>query len=121
MREKLPIILLSFVIALTLSACAKLDNTKGITSPSPSASTSAAVPTNAANDAATIFKQNCIACHGAELQGTMIGPNLQAVGARLNIDKIINQITNGDTMPPFIDKLNKEEIESLARWLSSKK
>lgn len=78
-------------------------------------------PTPVAFEALTLFKQNCMSCHGAELEGKMIGPNLQKVGARLSKEKIIDQITKGDTMPPFKDKLNKQEIETLANWLATKK
>lgn len=79
MREKLPILLLAFVIALTLSACAKLENTNEMKNPSSASNPAAAIPI-----------------------------------------KIINQITNGNTRPLFKDKLNKQELEPLADWLSSK-
>ncbi|KRE50875.1 c-type cytochrome [Paenibacillus sp. Soil724D2] len=139
MFKKTPVLLLALAISGSLAACEKTAETPSEslnpsvptsspenvgqanqTNPSPSESISAA-PTTAALDAAVIFKQNCIACHGAELEGRMIGPNLQKVGARLSKEKIINQITNGNTMPPFKDKLNKQEIETLASWLATKK
>ncbi|SDO21588.1 Cytochrome C oxidase, cbb3-type, subunit III [Paenibacillus sp. yr247] len=140
MFKKTPVLLLALFISVSLAACEKTDEKKGMASSRPVASTTSlpenvghsnqenpdpgksvsATPTTAALEAATIFKQNCIACHGAELEGRMIGPNLQKVGARLSKEKIINQITNGNTMPPFKDKLNKEEIETLASWLAAK-
>ncbi|MDQ0874390.1 cytochrome c551 [Paenibacillus sp. V4I3] len=148
MFKKTPVLLLALAISVSLAACKKTDETPSESlnpsadsrpsepsvptsspenvgqanqaNPSPSESITAA-PTTAALDASIIFKQNCIACHGAELEGRMIGPNLQKVGARLSKEKIINQITNGNTMPPFKDKLNKQEIETLASWLAAKK
>ncbi|MGO4270307.1 cytochrome c, partial [Paenibacillus sp. TAF58] len=124
MFKKTPVLLLALAIFGSLTACEKRAETpseslnpSGETrtakpsvptsspenvgqanqgNPSPRESISAA-PTTAALDAAVIFKQNCIACHGAELEGRMIGPNLQKVGARLSKEKIINQITNGNT------------------------
>ncbi|WP_227013504.1 c-type cytochrome [Paenibacillus psychroresistens] len=73
-------------------------------------------------DAAIIFKQTCTSCHGVDLEGRMIGPNLQKVGARLTEDKIIHQITNGgERMPSFKDKLNEQEIKALVAWLADKK
>ncbi|KRF42927.1 c-type cytochrome [Paenibacillus sp. Soil787] len=160
MFKKTPVLLLALAITVSLAACEKTDETKGLATsrsdvstnitPSPNLTDSKpsepsvptsspenvgqanhAIPdpgksvttpsTTAVLEAATIFKQNCIACHGVELEGRMIGPNLQKVGARLSKEKIINQITNGNTMPPFKDKLNKQEIETLANWLAAKK
>ncbi|MDB5054856.1 MAG: cytochrome c [Bacilli bacterium] len=71
--------------------------------------------------AEALFKQNCISCHGVDLEGK-IGPNLQKVGERLTPEKIINQINKGGSvMPPFSDILKDDEINALAAWLSAKK
>ncbi|GGD47217.1 c-type cytochrome [Paenibacillus nasutitermitis] len=70
-----------------------------------------------------IARNNCISCHGTELQGKM-GPdtNLQLVGKRLSKEQIAEQIrTGGDSMPAFESRLSAEEIEGLAAWLSGKK
>jgi len=70
-----------------------------------------------------IARNNCISCHGTELQGKM-GPdtNLQHVGKRLSKEQIAGQIRNGgDSMPAFESRLSDDEIEGLAAWLSGKK
>jgi cytochrome c551 len=83
------------------------------------AATAAPVANN--TQAEALFKQNCISCHGVDLEGK-IGPNLQKVGARLTPEKIINQIKKGGSvMPPFSDILKDDEIIALAAWLSAKK
>ncbi|WJH36725.1 cytochrome c [Paenibacillus sp. CC-CFT747] len=67
-----------------------------------------------------MFKANCTGCHGADLQGRM-GPSSSLVkaGARRSAEQIAEQIANGGGgMLPFKDKLTKEEIRSLAEWLS---
>ncbi|WP_409343086.1 c-type cytochrome [Paenibacillus sp. MBLB4367] len=93
--------------------------TAGITgSPSPSPGGSAGTV-----DAQAVYKQNCISCHGDNLQGKM-GPNtdISKVGTKLSKDKIVNQISNGGGgMMAFKGKLKDEEINALADWLAAKK
>ncbi|OXM16834.1 c-type cytochrome [Paenibacillus herberti] len=69
----------------------------------------------------TTYKENCMSCHGGELQGGM-GPSLQKAGAKLTKDQLAVIITNGrDGMPSFKDRLSTEEIDNLAAWLAEKK
>jgi cytochrome c551 len=71
--------------------------------------------------AASLYKQNCISCHGVDLKGGF-GPDLQKVGARLTKAQITKQIHDGGgDMPPFGKRLKDEEIQSLTDWLSAKK
>ncbi|WP_248924709.1 c-type cytochrome [Paenibacillus hamazuiensis] len=74
-------------------------------------------------DAQAVFKQNCVACHGDNLEGKMGGnTNLQKVGSRRSKDQIVTQISNGGNgMMAFKGKLSDVEINALADWLSAKK
>jgi mono/diheme cytochrome c family protein len=70
--------------------------------------------------AEAIFKQSCVSCHGAELQGG-IGPELQKVGARYNREQVAKIIQTGrGGMPGFKGSLSDEEINNLAGWLAEK-
>jgi cytochrome c551 len=72
-------------------------------------------------DAQAVYKQNCVSCHGVNLEGG-VGKNLQKVGSRLTPDLITTTITNGHGgMPPFQGKLKPEEITALSVWLAAKK
>ncbi len=71
-------------------------------------------------DAATIFAQNCSACHGANREG-VIGPSLRAVSLNSRSDDYLrNTIRWGEGgMPPFGDRLNSEDIQNLVDFLRS--
>jgi mono/diheme cytochrome c family protein len=74
-----------------------------------------------AAQAQALFKDNCMSCHGAGLEGDF-GPNLTKVGSRKTKDEIVQQINKGSgDMPPFQKALKAEEIETLAAWLAAKK
>lgn len=74
-----------------------------------------------AAQAQVLFKDNCMACHGAGLEGDF-GPNLTKVGSRKTKDEIVQQINKGSgDMPPFQKALKADEIETLAAWLAAKK
>jgi mono/diheme cytochrome c family protein len=74
------------------------------------------------SEAQAIFKNQCVSCHGADLQGTMPNTNLTQVGSRLSQEEIAQVITNGrNIMPSFEGKLSEEEIDMLAAWLATKK
>ncbi|WP_282942080.1 cytochrome c [Paenibacillus sp. RC67] len=85
-------------------------------------SDSKATPATAIN-AEAVVKQTCIACHGDTLDGKGSDKkNLQKIGARMNKEQIVNQITNGGGgMPGFKGKLKEEEIVAIAAWLEAKK
>ncbi|CAM3971652.1 c-type cytochrome [Paenibacillus alkaliterrae] len=77
-----------------------------------------------ANDPAMdIAKQaQCIGCHAADLKGQGSIPGLAGVGDLLTKEEIADVITNGrGGMPAQADKLNAEEIDQLATWLSKQK
>lgn len=95
--------------------------TGGATTPAPGSAAGGA--TAGTVDAQAVFKQNCIACHGDNLEGKMGGnTNLQKVGSRRTRDQIAAQINNGGNgMMAFKGKLSDNEINSLADWLAAKK
>lgn len=75
----------------------------------------------AAERAELLYRQNCAACHGVELQGG-VGPNLQRVGGRLSRDAIVRQIEQGGGgMPAFGGRLSEADIRALADWLAAHK
>ncbi|MNR37226.1 Cytochrome c-551 precursor [compost metagenome] len=90
--------------------------------PAPTAQPQATVSAASSTEKAQLlYKNNCLACHGAGLTGDY-GPNLTKVGARRTKEQITNQIMNGKVeMPPFKDTLKADEVEALANWLAAMK
>ena len=72
---------------------------------------------------ASLYKANCVNCHGSDLQGRVgANTNLQKVGSRMDASEIVNQIEQGKgVMPGFSDSLTEEEITALADWLAEKR
>jgi mono/diheme cytochrome c family protein len=68
---------------------------------------------------ASVFEENCAACHGANGEGD-VGPKLDGnewIGTRSNI---INQVLFGATdhgMPPFKDVLSDEQVAAVATYV----
>jgi cytochrome c551 len=114
---------LILLLAFSLAACGKSNTTTPSATPETGAGTATATDNRGATtvDAQSIYKQNCMSCHGNNMEGA-IGPNLQKVGAKYNKDQIVTILTNGrGAMPSFKNKLSSDEIVSLADWLSAKK
>lgn len=66
----------------------------------------------------TVYKNNCLACHGAGGAGGHNGPSLKET--KMDRAAIIKQVENGKgQMPPFKDTLSKEEIEAVADYVKS--
>jgi len=119
MKKKLAMLVSAAALAVALTACGG-GSKESSPSPSAPASGSPAATTTAAN-AESIYKQNCVSCHGADLAGKM-GPNLQKVGGKLDKDKIAAKIQNGGGgMPAYKGKLKDDEIQALGDWLAAKK
>jgi cytochrome c551 len=71
-------------------------------------------------DPEQVVQQNCISCHGENLEGAGNFPALNDVGARLSEEEIRGVIDNGrGAMPP--DIIEGEEADAVAKWLSEKK
>ena len=74
--------------------------------------------TTTAADAETVYKANCVSCHGADLNGY----DLNTVGARMSKEEIEKQIKNGGGgMPGFGNRLDAAEVTALVDWLAEKK
>ncbi|WP_438448357.1 c-type cytochrome [Gorillibacterium sp. sgz5001074] len=68
-----------------------------------------------------MYKDNCMACHGVNLEGKM-GPELTKVGGHMTKDEILTQILKGGgRMPAQEKRLSAAETETLAVWLAAKK
>lgn len=68
-----------------------------------------------------IYRQNCLSCHGDQLQG-QVGPNLQQVGSRLTEEEIAQIVREGKGgMPAYGNRFDDEEINALAAWLAEQK
>jgi mono/diheme cytochrome c family protein len=84
-------------------------------------------PVHAAADppsgAVLFHEKGCEFCHGPNgvgIQGK--GPSLLTVGKRLKKDAIVKQIHDGgQSMPPFGEALQPDEINALADMLSKQK
>ncbi|MDN7226209.1 cytochrome c [Planococcus liqunii] len=71
-------------------------------------------------DPEQVVQQNCISCHGENLEGAGNFPALNNVGSRLSEEEIRGVIDNGQgAMPP--DIIEGEEADAVAKWLSEKK
>lgn len=71
----------------------------------------------------TMKQAQCMACHGAELEGGG-APALLGVGDRLSKEELVEVITNGrndGAMPAFNGDLTPEQIDQVAEWLSKQK
>jgi cytochrome c551 len=145
--NKLVAVLLGLTLVLSMSACNRNNNGAPDANPpaaspggspggspsapaaspggsppgSPAGSPAASPGTGGAAAAQALYKQNCIACHAADLRGG-VGPNLQKVGARMTAEQIAARINaGGGGMTAFKGVLTDAQIHTLADWLSTKK
>ncbi|ANU17677.1 cytochrome c [Planococcus maritimus] len=71
-------------------------------------------------DAEAVIQQNCISCHGENLEGGGSFPALNDVGSRLSQEEILSVIENGQgAMPPNI--IEGEEAQAVAEYLANQK
>lgn len=132
MKSRLRIALLCSLIVLSLAftGCGKSSDSgkqpqggAATTAPTASPAGTAQGGTTTTANAAEIAKQNCVMCHGANLDGNGAqNKNLTKIGAKLSKEEIATTITNGrNGMPAFKGKLKDNEIAALADWLAAKK
>jgi len=86
------------------------------------AATAAPAGGDAANGA-TVFSQNCAACHGANAQGGSVGPTLVSAELKAQSDDFFRQtILNGragTAMPAWQGRLSAQDIEDVIAYLRS--
>ncbi|PLR67992.1 cytochrome c551 [Bacillus sp. UMB0893] len=71
-------------------------------------------------NAEEIVQQNCISCHGQNLEGGGAAPNLTKVGAKYDQKKIEGIINNGQGgMPGGL--ISESDATVVAEWLAEKK
>ncbi|MDU5145133.1 MAG: cytochrome c [Paenibacillus dendritiformis] len=119
MFKKMTMMIAAAALVIGLAACGSPNNQGAGTNQgtAPGQTT----PPPAAVDAAAVYKQNCLVCHGANLEG-QVGPNLQKVGATRTPEEISAVIHNGGNgMTAFKGVLSEDEISALVEWLSAKK
>lgn len=83
-----------------------------------------ATPAASTNSGATVFRQQCASCHGADGKGGAGTPDFTDVRARSGIpsQRIVDAITNGKAgtaMQAFSGKLSAAEIRDVAAFVQS--
>ena len=78
------------------------------------------------DDGGDLFKQKCSMCHGADGKGysalktpDFTDPKVQASLTDKEIVETIKNGKKGTAMPPFGDKLTKDQIQLLLKYLRS--
>ncbi|MBV8638507.1 MAG: PQQ-binding-like beta-propeller repeat protein [Candidatus Eremiobacteraeota bacterium] len=83
----------------------------------PKKGAAAAGPPNAANGA-SVFSANCSACHGATGHGGNGGPNLTVIPSAKNMQRVVQQVTNGGPgMPAFSGTLTAQQIQDVSAYV----
>lgn len=121
MIRKTSVLALAAVMALALSACGTTKTNTG--------SSKKTVVDEGSTDpvvarAVTVYKQQCLVCHGSSLEGTNMSAktNMQKVGSQLSKEQIKDKIlSGGGGMIAYKGRLSDEEINALTDWLSTKK
>jgi mono/diheme cytochrome c family protein len=88
-------------------------------------SRAAAKPAAAADDAgATVFKSNCVVCHGADGTGSPTGKALMAPDLhsdavqKMTVAEMVTQVSDGkNNMPPFKNSLTKDQISAVVTYV----
>ena len=86
----------------------------------PAETTPAAEPGDAAAGKIVFTSQPCADCHTLADAGSngSVGPNLD--GTKPPYSLVVDRVTNGQgVMPPFSDKLTEEQIQNVAKYVSS--
>lgn len=110
---------IALVLAIGVAACGDAGDggtatpaaTPAETIPAATPSTTATAPAGGAADGASLFAENCSACHKANGSGGS-GPDLRGED---NAGRVAEQIRQGgDRMPSFSADLTDEQIQAIA-------
>ena len=74
----------------------------------------------AVNKGETLFKMNCVGCHGITARG-LVGPDLHSITQRLDDKQIINQVIEGLTPPMPSFEIDSQNMSNLLEYLHSLK
>lgn len=100
---------------LLLAACGQTGDTGGDT-PAPSGTA-----IEAGENVQTLLKNNCMSCHGNDLEGR-VGPSLLEVGSHFTEEELYSIVADGTgVMPGFKSRLDEQEINALVTWLADQK
>lgn len=125
MKKGIMIFFCLFLIAALAACGSQQDNGNNQVETPPPAGTEDGANNGAeagGEEAETIYRQHCLACHGDNMEGRGGNTNISKVGSRLSKEEIVSTITNGGNgMPGFGGQLSDQEITTLADWLSEKK
>ncbi len=113
MKKQLMVML--FGATLVLGACGGDDSSEPEETPADSGGEE-----TSAVDAEQVVQQNCISCHGENLEGAGNFPSLNDVGSRLSEDEIHSVIENGQNAMPA-GLIEGEEATAVAKYLSEMK
>jgi len=77
-------------------------------------------------DGATVYKQKCQMCHGADGKGfpaiktpDLTSPKWQASVSDKEMTEVIKNGKKGTPMPAFADKLKDDEIQAVVKFIRS--
>ena len=72
----------------------------------------------------TVFKGNCVVCHGADGTGSPTGKALMAPDLhsdavqKLTVAQMVTQVSDGkNNMPPFKNSLSKDQISAVVTYV----
>jgi len=73
---------------------------------------------------ATVYKSNCVVCHGADGAGSPTGKALKAPDLnspdvqKLTVAQMVTQVSDGkNNMPPFKSTLSKDQINAVVTYV----
>ena len=121
MRRTVLALALALALAVAVVACGGESTDGGETTPAATpvesvTPTGTATPGGpASEEAATLYAENCTACHGADGGGG----SAPAIAGEDNVARIREQIREGgDGMPSFSGDLTPDQIDALAQYVA---